>query len=120
MMRIFAMLLLCCATRAEATEPIERLFFSPGERRKMDDIRDRSGRTSGGEYVAPSMDGMVQRSDGKNTIWINGRPFDANDRQATRAATLPPDAEMRVRVRGQGQSTVVERKARTLTPKLPK
>lgn len=112
MMRIFAMLLLCCTVRAEAAEPIERLFFSPSERKKMDDIRERAGRTSGAEYVAPSMDGMVQRSDGKNTIWINGRPYEASDRQTIRAATLPPDSEMRVRVTAQGQSTVVERKDR--------
>ncbi len=79
-------LLLAVTADAPAEENFGRLFFSIGERRTLDDMRDddiepeivkpQSGKTT----VAPvvdviSFDGKVERSGGGGTtIWVNGRP----------------------------------------------
>ncbi len=77
--------LLAVTADAPAEENFGRLFFSIGERRTLDDMRDddiepeivkpQPGKTA----VAPvvdviSFDGKVERSGGGSTIWINGRP----------------------------------------------
>ncbi len=78
--------LLAVTADAPAEENFGRLFFSIGERRTLDDMRDddiepefvkpQPGKTA----VAPvvdviSFDGKVERSGhGGSTIWVNGRP----------------------------------------------
>jgi hypothetical protein len=118
MMRIYALFFTCCAVSANAAEPIERLFFSSAERTKMDRVRERFGRSPGIEYSAPMMDGMVQRGDGRNTIWINGRPFDADDSQTNFASTLPSNSEILGRVI-EKRRTAVKRPDRKVSPKPP-
>lgn len=73
---------------------IGRLFFSPEkraalERQRLYNIQE--ARTLEGATV--SLDGVVQRSSGKSTVWINGRAQGEADAPNTGvAATLAPRA----------------------------
>ena len=63
-----------------APAPIQRLFFSAEKRAMLDrqrtqnlqQIRSLQGATL-------NLDGMVQRSSGKSTVWINGQPQNENE-----------------------------------------
>lgn len=67
---------------------MERLFFSPAQRAQLDIARaqrDRRGtQTADGTPSGPqgsdvvTYDGVVRRTDGKSTVWLNGKPV--NDR----------------------------------------
>lgn len=58
---------------------IGRLFFSPGERATLDQIRQKSS----GNTISPTeqitLNGIVRRSSGKNTTWINRLPQHENE-----------------------------------------
>ena len=73
---------------AQPVEPIGRLFFTPAQRASLDVARTRRAQTTlaseKSEDSTPAAqsvtyDGMVRRSDGKSTIWINGRPFNESE-----------------------------------------
>ena len=63
-----------------APAPVQRLFFSAEKRATLDrqrtqnlqQIRSLQGSTL-------NLDGMVQRSSGKSTVWINGQPQNENE-----------------------------------------
>ena len=69
-----------------AEEPLGRLFFTPAQRAQLDVARKQRARTTlateraeEATSAAPTpqtitYDGVVQRSDGKSTVWINSRP----------------------------------------------
>lgn len=69
------------APLASATAPaIGRLFFTPEkrailERQRLSNIHA----TQSLEGAAMSLDGVVQRSSGKSTVWINGQPQNERD-----------------------------------------
>lgn len=80
---LIAFSLLCLPT-AQA-EPLGRLFFTPGERAAMGAAIGRESEISGftaaeGDSTAAppanalTFNGYVQRSGGKNTVWLNGKP----------------------------------------------
>jgi hypothetical protein len=58
------------------SDSLGRLFFTPRERASMNSFRN--GTPLEAQPVAPTVpnrvDGFVERSNGKNTIWINGQP----------------------------------------------
>ena len=59
---------------------IGRLFFTPEkrtllERQRLSNIRE----TQSLEGATMSLDGVVQRSSGKSTVWINGHPQTEHD-----------------------------------------
>lgn len=64
-------------------EPLGRLFFTPErravlERQRQLDIQEKTAETV--ELVANvHVNGMVRRSGGKSTVWINGRPQQTNE-----------------------------------------
>jgi len=71
------------AEKAEIA-PLGRLFFTPErraalERQRLSNIQERQ--TLQGATM--SLDGVVQRSSGKSTVWINGRPQNENDAART-------------------------------------
>lgn len=72
-----AALLALFACAAGAAE-LGRLFFSAEERARLDKLRrgDPAVEATAGETpgAPPALTGFVQRSDGRNTVWINGRP----------------------------------------------
>lgn len=67
---------LVLATRAIAAEPMGRLFLAPEQRAALE--RQRQAKVpDGGQAVTASvvrLDGIVTRSGGKNTVWLNQRP----------------------------------------------
>ena len=77
-----------------AAEPLGRLFFTPEQRNQLDVARAQRSRatlTAEIEEQAPAPEvvtyhGLVRRSDGKNTVWMNNRTI--NDGQTT--GRLPP------------------------------
>lgn len=97
-MRVFAVGLILAVFSIEAFAQLDRLFFSQGERASMDSARSRASRPVGSDDAAPTVDGLVRRSDGNGTIWINGRPYPATDQQVARATTVPSDHSSHVRI----------------------
>ena len=60
---------------AETPDTLGRLFFSPEKRATLDRQRQsniQEARSLQGETLR--LDGIVQRSSGKHTVWINGAP----------------------------------------------
>ena len=82
--------LLLGAGPAAAAEPLGRLFFTPAQRASLDVARSQKSRVTlsaekNEEEAAPTPEvvtygGMVRRSDGKTTIWINNRAVHGNER----------------------------------------
>lgn len=97
-----AWLILCCAmaTLAEAQPPqLGRLFSSPEERAQLD--ASRSGAPPAGAIqvqVAPppppppappmELNGLVQRSSGRSTVWLNQAPQQEPHNQVSNAGQL--------------------------------
>ena len=67
------------ATSVSAPPSLGRLFFSPAERRMLETRRTQP---VAGEAMTGSssltVDGVVRRSSGRNTTWINGTPLSGN------------------------------------------
>ena len=87
-----ALILLCALAAlpapAAAQEVVGRLFFTPSQRASLDVARSQRARTGlateSEEQAAPAAQtltygGMVRRSDGKSTVWINNRPVNDNE-----------------------------------------
>ena len=75
-MRLFpALLLLIFAQLAPAAEPLGRLFYTPEQRTQLDALRTQRIVTSQvrDEPVPENVtyNGIVRRSDGKTTVWVN-------------------------------------------------
>jgi len=96
------LMLLCVATpAAAATEQLGRLFLTPQQREDLD--RRRATNRAEEETPAPpqvkegplTLDGHVQRSDGKTTTWINGVPqYDSHaSRDPARQTLIPNEGE---------------------------
>ncbi len=80
----------CMAGIGVAADELGRLFFSPAQRAQLDAARAQRDRrlpvtasmsSDTTELPAPlgpevvTYEGVVRRSDGKSTVWINGRPM---------------------------------------------
>jgi hypothetical protein len=81
-MRAFAFLLLAlCAGAVQAAEPLGRLFFTPTQRatldagKELDKPRQATAVLPGPRTL--KVDGVVTRSDGESTVWVNGAPANA-------------------------------------------
>ncbi|MDO8891050.1 MAG: hypothetical protein Q7V00_04325 [Sulfurimicrobium sp.] len=81
-----------------ADEALGRLFYTPEQRARMDVARqhERSIRLDEEESAPPSanilLNGVITRSDGKSTVWINNRLQNA----ATQSAIVRKGGEVRV------------------------
>jgi hypothetical protein len=66
----------CAAPAPDPAAGLERLFTTPDKRAMLDAMRARNlpagGITEGSEV---RLDGIVLRSDGKKTVWLNGAPM---------------------------------------------
>lgn len=103
MNRILVLLfaLLTGAADARAAEPLGRLFFSPEQRMQMDLARTQRSRATLSaevqEEASPPPEvltyrGIVRRSDGTGTLWINDRAInDAKDAGGVPAVQPRPD-----------------------------
>lgn len=78
-MLMICLLALSCAAPAKA-EPLGRLFLTPERRALLDRQRQANvQQVESVEGVSMSLDGIVIRSTGKRTIWVNGRPQNESD-----------------------------------------
>jgi hypothetical protein len=93
--------------QAFAGEPIGRLFFTPAQRTQLDNARSQKNRAtlaSEQQEGAPAPEvvtysGMVRRSDGKSTVWINNRSV--QDREApggVAVGRVHPDGALTIQV----------------------
>jgi hypothetical protein len=83
--------LLCLLLMASGLSPVwaadaslGRLFFTPAERQALEDARRRNIRAEVQAAEKPArppvrnvtVSGLVRRSDGESTVWVNGKPVD--------------------------------------------
>src|SRR5262245_57207934 len=82
---ICLVVLLLAATPARAAEAgLGRLFFSPAQRLALEEARRKNIRAEVQAAEKPkatpvrdvSVTGVVRRSDGESTVWVNGKPVD--------------------------------------------
>lgn len=100
-------------TCGAADVALGRLFFTPEERARLD--RQRRGETHeaaapGATPSAGEVTGFVKRSDGRNTVWIDGQPMPA--RSPGSAQLLDPRGVRAYADRQQGDLRIERRPAR--------
>lgn len=88
--------LVAAAGPAPAAERLGRLFFTPAQRSSLDVARTQRARATLStekteQEAAPvaqtiTYDGMVRRSDGRTTVWLNSRPV--NEREPAGGAAI--------------------------------
>ena len=81
-MRWLAFITLMLPLVSSAAEPLGRLFFTPQQRSTLDNARGQNIKINvevEPETPTPleiiSVNGMIKRSDGQSTVWINNRPL---------------------------------------------
>ena len=100
--------LLLLAPPAGAAEPIGRLFFTPEQRASLDVARSKRTHaavaTEKTEESAPApgpetvtYEGLVRRSDGRNTVWLNNRAV--SEKQAAESLVRSVGADGSVTLR---------------------
>ena len=109
MARCLAAAVLLASAHAGAQAPLGRLFFTPEERAALDAGRPLHAEPEVQTDITPRrLDGIVRRSDGHSTVWINGA---AEQRRLGSAERAPvQDAE------GRWQSLRVGEAADDATP----
>ena len=87
MRALLAILILLLPLPARAAEPLGRLFFTPEQRAQLDTLRTKKVAASQvkDEPVPENItySGIVQRSDGKSTVWVNNKALSEHDVRET-------------------------------------
>ncbi len=105
---------------APAQERLGRLFFTPAQRASLDVARSQRARTAVDtekteQEAAPvpqtiTYSGVLRRSDGKTTVWINNQPV--HDRDSAGAAAIVgrvrPDGSVTLQVPQSGRSVILK------------
>jgi len=120
-------LTVCCALAAALTslpapaqERLGRLFFTPAQRASLDVARSQRARTALAtekteQEATPvpqtiTYSGVLRRSDGKTTVWINNQPV--HDRESAGAATIVgrvrSDGSVTLQVPQSGRSVILK------------
>lgn len=89
MMRALMLFLLCAAT-AHA-EPLGRLFYTPEERARIDQGTGHAPQAEA-RPAPPVINGIVRRSNGEGTVWIDGEAQHGRIRQSADAVGEAPAA----------------------------
>lgn len=116
----FALILLTAAGIAPAAE-LGRLFFTPAQRAALDAARKQNVRVDIGnednepqpQAAAPappaprnvSVNGLIQRSDGNSTVWLNNKPITGTAAGGLNIATRKGDTRVNLSVPESGRST---------------
>ncbi len=90
-MRWLAFITLMLPLVGSAAEPLGRLFYTPQQRATLDSARRQNIKVDVvTETSAPpeniSVNGVINRSDGQSTVWINNRPL--NEKRAPNGITI--------------------------------
>jgi hypothetical protein len=112
---LFALMGVAAPAAAQPAGPPGRLFFTPAQRAALDVARTQRARAllaneKPEQEAAPvpqtiTYGGMVRRSDGKSTVWINNQPV--NDREPLGGAIVGqvrPDGSVTLQVPQSGRS----------------
>ena len=75
---VLAALGAACALPVNAADELGTLFFTPQERAALDRLRRGEPETLAPRLARHSVTGFVRRSDGRNTVWIDGAPIPIN------------------------------------------
>ena len=113
--RAALMLALLAAANAAAAAQLERMFFTPAQRATLDNARKQNIRVEIGNdseqqpSTAPvpqhvSVNGVIRRSDGKNTIWLNNRVVNEQHPGGLGAALGKTDNRVRLNVPDGGRN----------------
>jgi hypothetical protein len=100
---LMASLLLLGQGVSVAQEPLGKLFFSPERRVAMERQRQlniQETQTLQGATV--SLDGVIRRSTGDRTLWINGRPQHNDAGNAGVQAVIAPNDPSRAAIAADG------------------
>jgi hypothetical protein len=64
------------AVEVDSPANLGRLFVTPQRRALLDELRHSNARMDPNQQLdSVRLDGIVRRSSGKQTIWINGQPY---------------------------------------------
>ncbi|MGH8716012.1 MAG: hypothetical protein ACREUI_04675 [Burkholderiales bacterium] len=89
-MKWLAFITLMLPLLSSAAEPLGRLFYTPQQRSTLDNARRQNIKVDVvTETPAPeniSVNGVIKRSDGQSTVWINNQPL--NERRAPNGITI--------------------------------
>ena len=105
---IAALSLPCLAHAAPPAAPLGKLFLTPEKRQMLDRQRDSNLRESESvESETLQLDGVVQRSSGRHSVWINQRMQSENDKglsvgvqhRSPATADIAPSKEAATRLR---------------------
>lgn len=96
----------CALVLNASAEPLGRLFHSPEQRALLDTARKTMPMNLSGEAQAPSapdytLKGVVTRSDGKRSVWLNNRLEHGAGRAGEQVPVQVPGGEVKLKV---GQS----------------
>jgi hypothetical protein len=96
-------ILLLVARDAAAAEPLGRLFFTPAQRTMLDAGKELDRPKKSGPQVrgprSVTVNGIVTRSDGESTVWVNGEQANIPRRNEAAISAKPSGpAAARVRV----------------------
>jgi hypothetical protein len=89
--RLLPVLLMAVLPAAHAAELPGRLFFTPDQRAQLDQLRKQKALASQArdEPVPETVtyNGIIRRSDGRTTIWMNNQPMSAADLRGGQGVT---------------------------------
>ena len=105
---LWILLLVFSGSAAAADAALGRLFYSPEQRAALDEARRRNIRAeeqaaeASKRPKAPAprsveINGLMRRSDGESTVWVNGKPVDGETDDGMRVRLIPDQAGVTVR-----------------------
>lgn len=104
---VFALIAALVAPGASGAETLGRLFFTPAQRSELDAGKRLSASPAASRPAAPrgpgsiTLSGVVRRSDGEYTVWVNGRAVGKGGPSGVSAApSTKHRSAARVNVRG--------------------
>lgn len=94
---ILAGVLGAAAAADAAAQELGRLFFTPEQRAALDARRkarvpDKPAATQQAESPVSRVDGIVQRTDGRSTVWVNGEAIPEGAQAGAQGAPRPAGA----------------------------
>jgi hypothetical protein len=110
--RMAAAIVLMLGAGTVAGAELGRLFFTPAQRATLDKMRGQNSgmEAAGDKEPAPSvpqnvsLDGVVRRSDGKNTVWLNNRAVSGRQAGGIKVTTGKNDNRVKLTVPESGRS----------------
>lgn len=98
---------ICCLAALSspvcAADELGRLFFTQEQRAILDHARrtqPQASQDNEASYEGVTLSGIVTRSDGKRTVWVNGQPQAITPNGSTASAVIPlPSGEGKVRLK---------------------